>query len=714
MKKILTAVCLVLAGSGFCQISIDESFSAQDMVEDILINSPCAEVSSITSRTGTNFSEPNGIAVFNANGSDFPFQNGIILSTGDVRKAPGPNNSIPNSDGTNAWPGDEELELITNVEETFNASYLKFRFIPLSNRISFDFLFASEEYNQNFECFFSDAFAFILTNVATGESTNLAVLPGTGIPVSVTNIHPEVEETSEGSGCPAKNEIYFDTYNFLPFRDPDESPTDFNGQTVVLKALGEVVQGEAYTIKLVVADAGDTQVDTAVFIGGNTFNVGIELGNDLTIENGGAPCEDSPGVEIGVTPDDSGSTSYQWFVLDPVAGIFQIIPGADESTLFVEDPGTYKLEGTLTSGCVDEDEIVVEFAPIPVAVPLEDYVICAVEGDTNPIKFDLGDPDLIDEILNGQNPEIFKVSFHETLEDAQNANNPLPQFYENTSNPQTVYVRITAGSTICHDITTLDLVVSVIPFIPLEESYRLCVDEDGNVIEEETGEPSPVVLDTSLNPNDYNFQWFFNNVPIDGAMGPSYVPQVAGAYKVRIEDLKRGCTLTLTTQVIEASPPFEYDIRVLSDFFATNNIVEVSAEGLGTYVFGLDGGSFQEMGRFENISTGPHVLVIKDLSGCGSVRVPFNIVGYPRLLTPNNDGFNDTWNIFDLAEIDPSATIYIFDRFGKLLRAQRPTNAGWDGTFQGNPLPSSDYWFRVDYLEDGQNKMFRGHFTLKR
>ena len=81
--------------------------------------------------------------------------------------------------------------------------------------------------------------------------------------------------------------------------------------------------------------------------------------------------------------------------------------------------------------------------------------------------------------------------------------------------------------------------------------------------------------------------------------------------------------------------------------------------------------------------------------------------------TPNNDGFHDTWNIIGVNN-DPSTIIYIFDRFGKLLKQINPSGAGWDGTYNGQPLPSSDYWFKVEYIENDVPKSFGGHFALKR
>ncbi|RYH72241.1 T9SS type B sorting domain-containing protein, partial [Flavobacteriaceae bacterium 144Ye] len=88
---------------------------------------------------------------------------------------------------------------------------------------------------------------------------------------------------------------------------------------------------------------------------------------------------------------------------------------------------------------------------------------------------------------------------------------------------------------------------------------------------------------------------------------------------------------------------------------------------------------------------------------------------YPKYFTPNGDGYHDTWNIIGFAG-RADVKIYIFDRFGKLLKQISPSGQGWDGTYNGNPMPSSDYWFVVEYDEPigGQRKEFKAHFTLKR
>ena len=87
------------------------------------------------------------------------------------------------------------------------------------------------------------------------------------------------------------------------------------------------------------------------------------------------------------------------------------------------------------------------------------------------------------------------------------------------------------------------------------------------------------------------------------------------------------------------------------------------------------------------------------------------IIDYPHYFTPNGDGIHDAWNIVGL---DDSAKIFIFDRYGKLLKQISPTGPGWNGTYNGHLLPSDDYWFTVDFVEGATIRQFKAHFSMKR
>ncbi|MBZ0326379.1 MAG: choice-of-anchor L domain-containing protein, partial [Altibacter sp.] len=403
MTKILLPIFLLFSVFGYTQISIDDTYTTQQLVEDILVNSTCAEVSNFIQSTGTDFGDDNGIAYFNANGSDFPYADGIILTSGNVQNAPGPNLGIL-SDGGVGWPGDADLEAYTTATNTQNASYIQFDFVPLISQISFDFIMASEEYNQFFECNFSDAFAFILTDQITGVVQNLAVLPGTAIPIEVTNIHPEVV-----GSCPAINEEYFDKYNFEPYNPAAAAAIDFNGQTVSLTAMGDVVVGNQYTIKLVVADQQDQLYDIAVFLKAGSFNIGVSLPPDMTIAAGNAPCEGQP-LEIGVEPDITGQTTYQWYKYNPVTMVFDIIPGEIGDSIIITQSGIYQIQATVNGVCSSTDEIEVEFAPQPTAGIPDDLFACDELPNDGFGVFDLTLRDI--QIQNGE-PNTF-VEYYTT------------------------------------------------------------------------------------------------------------------------------------------------------------------------------------------------------------------------------------------------------------------------------------------------------------
>ncbi|HLS31290.1 MAG TPA: T9SS type B sorting domain-containing protein, partial [Flavobacteriaceae bacterium] len=149
--------------------------------------------------------------------------------------------------------------------------------------------------------------------------------------------------------------------------------------------------------------------------------------------------------------------------------------------------------------------------------------------------------------------------------------------------------------------------------------------------------------------------------------------------------------------------------------------------GDGDYEFRIDDGPWLTPGadgtvQFNNLTPGQHYIYGRDKGGCGTTVIPFSLIDYPDFFTPNDDGYNDSWNISGL-ENQPNAKIYIFDRYGKLLKQIRPDGPGWDGVYNGKELPSNDYWFRVEYQEttlssDGTFTQFpatfKGHFTLKR
>ncbi|WP_282043966.1 choice-of-anchor L domain-containing protein, partial [Winogradskyella flava] len=430
-----------------------DTYTTEQLVEDVLINSPCATVSNIISSTGSNFSsaEPNGIGYFISNGVNFPFEDGLLLTSSDASLVGGPNN-INLGEGSGAWPGDIDLDTNLGVD-SHNASFIQFDFTPLANEISFEFLMASEEYDMgSFECTYSDAFAFLLTD-SNGVTTNLAVIPGTTTPILVTNIHPD-----NGASCGAANPQYFGEYT-----SSNAPPIAFDGRTTVFTAQSAVVPGETYTIKLVVADDRDNIYDTGVFIKARSFNLGGSLGEDYTIASGTAQCE---GTEI-ILDTAIDSATHIWYKDDVV------IANEVSSTLTVTESGIYYAEVDFENVCEGAtDPIIIEYITAPIANAAENLLICDTDGTAD---FNLTENN--DNILGEQNESDFMITYHKSEQEAIDNLAPLPDSYTNISSPQPIWARIADNSQSCFDITSFQLSTSGLIIENLLTPLSLCDDD---------------------------------------------------------------------------------------------------------------------------------------------------------------------------------------------------------------------------------------------
>ena len=170
------------------------SYTPQQLIEDVLIGNTCISNVQVTNVVGGNFTTNDlSYGYFNANGSSFPFQEGVVLSTGKLANVDGPNTSLSDDDATN-WQGDTDLENILNESNTHNATIIEFEFTAPANQISFRYLFASEEYQEGNAntCQYSDLFGFLIKPAGGTQYENIALVPGTNTPVKVTTVHPEI------------------------------------------------------------------------------------------------------------------------------------------------------------------------------------------------------------------------------------------------------------------------------------------------------------------------------------------------------------------------------------------------------------------------------------------------------------------------------------------------------------------------------------------
>src|SRR5690606_11022973 len=137
---------LVFIGNTFGQqIYVDNTYTVNELVEDVFLNGTCTEVSNIQVSGFTFPDGTNSWGYCSKNQSNFPLDEGIVLITGKLSSAPGPNPSIL-SEGPASWIGDQDLEFHVNINNTYNATYIEFDFVPTANTIRFEYVFASEQY----------------------------------------------------------------------------------------------------------------------------------------------------------------------------------------------------------------------------------------------------------------------------------------------------------------------------------------------------------------------------------------------------------------------------------------------------------------------------------------------------------------------------------------------------------------------------------------
>lgn len=477
MKKVLLLLSIIASVVGFSQsISINTtSYTTEELINDVLINSPCISGKNFNSKTGNSFGSTNGIGYFENTNPNFPFKKGVVLTTGDVTKTKGPNNTIL-SDGNSSWTGDADLENILLTQsgikmKSINASFIEFEFNPKSSNFNFSFLFASEEYGTA-QCNYSDAFAFLLQDVTTGApAKNLALVPNTNFPISVETIR----DGANNSACPSANLSYFGSFN----GDGFGPAINFNGQTVrmVASAAGLDIN-HTYKIKLVIADGGNnTEYDSAIFIEANSFNIGQNvLGLDYLAENNRAFCVSEPLPVLSAAGLKAGTT----FVWKKNGVPFSPKQTGVELNLNLVDPnlisGIHNYSVTYSEPSCKEitDHIAVEIYSVMNVMPIvPDLYSCDITNEIT--KFDLSKNTSIILAATKLSPET-KISYHDTKSNADLNLESIPNLFSvpKSEDGKIIFVRIKNATSHCYEIRSFKLISSNVKIQAVPEPEILC------------------------------------------------------------------------------------------------------------------------------------------------------------------------------------------------------------------------------------------------
>lgn len=256
-------------------LAVFGGLSGESLIKDIFIGGNCFDVQNVAE-----IGHPDGKGSFDSGASSIGINNGVILSSGSIFNAPGPNNANNAGNQLTGAGSDPDLNLLTGGN-LFDVVGLEFDFQPTINQITFEYVFASEEYCEWVGSQFNDVFGFFISGPGisgpfSNNGANIAVIPGTGTPVAINNVNH------------ISNSAWFmpNQTNCNGFTNMND--IQFDGFTVIMQAVANVIPCETYHIRLVVADVGDAFFDSAVFLKANSFNAGGTAVGEVVVPSTGS------------------------------------------------------------------------------------------------------------------------------------------------------------------------------------------------------------------------------------------------------------------------------------------------------------------------------------------------------------------------------------------------------------------------------------------
>jgi gliding motility-associated-like protein len=399
-------------------------------------------------------------------------------------------------------------------------------------------------------------------------------------------------------------------------------------------------------------------------------------------------CE-SDFVELDATT--SGALSYDWY-MDTGSGYVQIM-GENNATLEVTESALYRAIVTTSSETIVGD-VQVYFTTNPVANDVSDTTYCYDDEIIDLSSFDV-------EVLGSQSSEDFVVSYYSSFSDAVNGENILDTNHYKTSGTETIYVRLSSfENPKCYDVSQdFNLIVSE----EIEEDFLLTVYQC-------EGQSSIVIGDDTPNAS-YSYNWD------SGEITSTINVTTSGVYELTISNTIGSitCSETFEIEVVVSLSPVISNV-IIEDLQEVNSIT-VETEIEGNYEYKLDDGDYQTSSTFNNVLAGEHIVYVNDLNGCGEASESIIVAGFSKFFTPNSDGVNDTWSIVGWEDLT-DANVYIYDRYGKLMKQLTSSQTQWDGYYNGIQMPASDYWFKLTYVDSSgertEAKYLNSHFSLKR
>tara|TARA_X000000950_G_scaffold79405_2_gene99904 strand:- start:4743 stop:7034 length:2292 start_codon:yes stop_codon:yes gene_type:complete len=726
------------------QIIVDESLTAQEVVETILLGEG-VEIFNITYS-----GDLDQIGSFDANNSNILIPEGMIMATGSCSNVIGPNDSgSSTTGGGNFQVNDPDLDQLSTFN-TNDAAVLEFDFIPTGDSINFNYSFGSDEYNEYVCGSVNDAFGFFLSGPGingaySNNAINLAVIPNTnGTPVTINSVNNgNVGSAGSANNCAQVDPNWMNNtaYYVDNENNGDANATQLDGFTVVLVAEAAVQCGQTYHIKIAIADAGDTAFDSSVFIEGGSFSSnafditatasisGNQIfGGDTTVVES---CNDAvfqvvrPFADIAdtldVTISGTATNGVDYETIDPEVimevGEFSyeipliVIPDAE-----VEGPETVTIEYMYVNLCGDS---VLRSATLIIA----DFEPTQLQYD-NPVGICNGEAILEVETIGGYGPFDFLWSTGDTDTLAVNV--------IETDDPGAAQITVTD---VCGNEQTATITYTMPPELVIygEQTDSPLCPGDATVLE--------AGISTGVGPFTYDWSsggdGTTETVNFDASQIVTLtVTDACGiqdSFDVEVEypvwdpitgndpEVCLGIQgdLNLTGGVGEADfagnwvGQYEFYTWQYSNYDPSGNpqdsafvLVDDVLDSLATFIG--PSGNFQA-----GLTQGDMEIYVIDQCGAEGT---FNVsviacdTEIPNVFSPNGDSMNDFFRIPGI-EGFPNSKLEIYNRWGNVIYQSNDYGGGWDGRINNEPVADGTYYY-ILRRSDGEN--FHGGLTITR